>query len=39
MAGDMGRLGRLDWRWGLGDGEKEEGTGGGCQLLQKDDKW
>lgn len=38
VAGGPGRMGRLDWRWGLGESKKEEGTGGGCQLLQKDDK-
>ena len=38
VAGGMGRMGRLGWRWGLGDSEKEDGAGGGCQLLQKDDK-
>lgn len=38
MAGRTDRMERLDWKWGLGESEKEEGTGGGCQLLQEDDK-
>lgn len=33
-----GRRRKLDWRWGLGESEKGEGAGGGCQLLQEDDK-
>lgn len=37
-GGGTGRRRKLDWRWGLGESEKGEGTGGGCQLLQEDDK-